>query len=59
MSLNTMELCAFVIEKYFVVNRNVMIFSKAGYFETVFSNSLARDHSIQASCGLKLRRLKF
>jgi len=28
MSLNTMELCAFVVEKYFVVNRNVMIFFK-------------------------------
>jgi len=32
MNLNTMELCAFVIEKYFVVNRNVMIFFKAWVF---------------------------
>ena len=32
MSLNTLELSAFVIEKYFVVNRNVMIFFKVWVF---------------------------
>lgn len=32
MSFNILELCVFVVEKYFVVNRNVMIFFKGWVF---------------------------